>query len=113
MFGTRDSLIAAVKLTDLPGISIDTHCTAVTYIQLLFDQHEVIFANGAPCESLHTGPEAMKSISPAARAELFALFPELMTDPNLRRLAALCPHNRQQRQLIARHKKNKKPLIYL
>jgi len=29
MFGTRDSLIAAVKLTDLPGISIDTHCTAL------------------------------------------------------------------------------------
>jgi hypothetical protein len=36
-----------------------------------------------------------------------------MTDPNLRRLAALYPHNRQQRQLIARHKKNKKPLLYL
>ena len=62
MFGTRDSLIAAVKLTDLPGISIDTHCSAVTYIHLLFNQHEVIFANGAPCESLHTGAEAMKSI---------------------------------------------------
>ena len=113
MFGTRESLIAAVKLTDLPGISIDTQCAAVTYIHLLFDQHEVIYANGAPCESLHTGPEAMKSISPAARAELFALFPELMSDPNPRRLAALCPHNRQQRQLIARHKKNKKPLLCL
>ena len=111
MFGTQDSLIAAVKLTDLPGIHIDTDCTEVTYIHLLFDQHEVIFANGAPCESLHTGPEAIKSISPAARAELFAIFPELMTAPNQRRLAALCPENRQQRQLIARHKKNNKPLL--
>ena len=55
----------------------------------------------------------MKSISPAARAELFALFPELMSDPNPRRLAALCPHNRQQRQLNAHHKKNKKPLLCL
>ena len=113
MFGTQDSLIAAVKLTDLPGIHIDTDCTEVTYIHLLFDQHEVIFANGAPCESLHTGPEAIKSISPAARAELFAIFPELMTAPNQRRLAALCPENRQQRHLIARHKKNKKPLLCL
>ncbi|MDA7460602.1 Hint domain-containing protein [Planktomarina temperata] len=113
MFGTQDSLIAAVKLTDLPGIHIDTDCTEVTYIHLLFDQHEVIFANGAPCESLHTGPEAIKSISPAARAGLFAIFPELMTAPNQRRLAALCPENRQQRQLIARHKKNKKPLLCL
>ncbi|MDA9350773.1 Hint domain-containing protein [Planktomarina temperata] len=113
IFGTQDSLIAAVKLTDLPGIHIDTDCTEVTYIHLLFDQHEVIFANGAPCESLHTGPEAIKSISPAARAELFAIIPELMTAPNQRRLAALCPENRQQRQLIARHKKNKKPLLCL
>ena len=111
MFGTQDSLIAAIRLTDLPGIAIDTCCTEVTYIHLLFDQHEVIFANGAPCESLHTGPEAIKSISPAARAELFAIFPELMTNPNPRRLAALCPENRQQRQLIARHKKNNKPLL--
>ena len=113
MFGTQDSLIAAVKLTDFPGIHIDTDCTEVTYIHLLFDQHEVIFANGAPCESLHTGPEALKSISSAARAELFAIFPELMTAPSQHRLAALCPENRQQRQLIARHKKNKKPLLCL
>ena len=113
MFGTPDSLIAAVKLIDLSGIHIDTDCTEVTYIHLFFDQHEVIFANGAPCESLHTGPEAIKSISPAARAELFAIFPELMTAPNQRRLAALCPENHQQRQLIARHKKNKKPLLCL
>ncbi len=113
MFGTQDSLIAAVKLIDLPGIHIDTDCTEVTYIHLLFDQHEVIFANGAPCESLHTGPEALKSISSAARAELFAIFPELMTAPSQHRLAALCPENRQQRQLIARHKKNKKPLLCL
>ena len=113
MFGTRESLIAAVKLTDLPGISIDTQCAAVTYIHLLFDQHEVIFANGAPCESLHTGPEAIKSIPAAARSELFAIFPELVAKSCSRPLAALCPENRQQRQLIARHKKNKKPLLWL
>jgi hypothetical protein len=48
MFGTQDCLIAAIKLTDLPRIAIDTDCTDVTYIHLLFDQHEVITANGAP-----------------------------------------------------------------
>jgi hypothetical protein len=36
-----------------------------------------------------------------------------MTAPSQHRLAALCPENRQQRQLIARHKKNKKPLLCL
>jgi len=62
MFGTQDCLIATITLTDLPGIAIDTDCGDVTYIHLLFDQHEVITANGAPCESLRTGPEAIKSI---------------------------------------------------
>ena len=113
MFGTQDCLIAAIKLTDLPGIAIDTECGDVTYIHLLFDQHEVITANGAPCESLHTGPEAIKSIPAAARSELFAIFPELVAKSCSRPLAALCPENRQQRQLVARHKKNKKHLLCL
>jgi len=89
MFGTQDCLIAAIKLTDLPGIAIDTDCAGVTYIHLLFDEHEVITANGAPCESLHTGPEAMKSIPAATHAELFAIFPELMAKSCPRALAAL------------------------
>jgi hypothetical protein len=65
MFRTQDCLIAAIKLTDLPGIATDTDCADVTYIHLLFDQHEVITANGAQCESLQTGPETTKLI-PAA-----------------------------------------------
>ena len=113
MFGTQDCLIAAIKLTDLPGIAIDTDCGDVTYIHLLFDKHEVITANGAPFERLHTGPEAIKSIPAAARSELFAIFPELMAKCCPRPLAALCPENHQQRQLVAQHKKNKKHLLCL
>lgn len=113
MFGTQDCLIAAIKLTDFPRIAIDIDCTDVTYIHLLFDQHEVIIANGAPCESLHTSPEAMKLIPAAARAQLFAIFPELVAKSCPRPLVAFCPENRQQRQLVARYKKNKKQLLCL
>ena len=113
MFGTQDRLIAAIKLTDLSGIAIDIDCGDVSYVHLLFDQHEVITANGEPCESLHTGPEAIKSIPAAARSELFAIFPELKAKSCPHPLAALCPENRQQRQLVARHKKNKKHLLFL
>ena len=111
MFGTQDCLIAAIKLTYLPGITIDTECGDVTYIHLSFDRNEVITANGAPCESLHTGPEAIKSLPAAARSELFTIFPELMAKSCPRPLAALCPENRQQRQFVSRHKKNKKRLL--
>ena len=113
MFGTQDYLIAAIKLTHLPGIATDTECGDVAYIHLLFDRHEVITANGAPCESLHTGPEAIKSIPTAARSELFAIFPELVEKSCPRPLDALCPKNRQQRQLVARHKKNNEHLLCL
>ena len=110
MFGTQDCLIAVIKLTHLTGITIDTECGDVTYIHLSFDRNEVITANGAPCESLHTGPEAIKSTRTAARSELFAIFPELIAKSCPRPLEALCPKNRQQRQLAARHKKNKEHL---
>lgn len=44
----------------------------------------VCFAEGAPTESLFTGPEALKAIPPAALHEITAIFPELVTTfPNL------------------------------
>lgn len=52
-------------------------CRSVTYIHLLFDQHEVVFANGLPSESLYPGSTAMGSLNPKARAEVLTLFPDL------------------------------------
>ena len=39
--------------------------------------HEVVFSNGAPTESLYIGSQALKTLTPEAREEIFALFPEL------------------------------------
>lgn len=49
----------------------------VTYIHLLFDEHEVIYANDTPTESLHAGQLDKAEISAEARAELLSIFPEL------------------------------------
>lgn len=49
----------------------------VTYVHIAFDAHEIVFAEGIASESLHTGPDALRSMAPEARAELLALFPEL------------------------------------
>jgi Hint domain/Nidogen-like/RTX calcium-binding nonapeptide repeat (4 copies) len=54
----------------------------VRYIHLLFDNHEVIWANGAASESFHPGAEGMGAIDERTREELFAIFPELRADPN-------------------------------
>ena len=53
----------------------------VRYIHLLFEEHQVIFANGAPSESFFPGVEAFKMLAPAAKAEMQALFPDLLHAP--------------------------------
>lgn len=37
----------------------------------------MFFANGMACESLYPGPQGYGALSPAARAELATLFPDL------------------------------------
>lgn len=111
MFGVRDVLIPAIKLTDLPGIYVDEEIHEVEYFHLLFDQHEVIFAEGAPTESLYTGPQALKSLSPQAREEILTLFPELADRDYTPELSGFLPAGPKQKELVARHKKNSKILL--
>lgn len=111
MFGSPEVLIPAIKLTKIPGIFVDTAVTKVEYFHLVLDEHEVIFAEGAPTESLLTGPSAMKAMSPEAREELFTIFPELMACHNTTCPAFPIPTNKRQKQLVARHAKNRKALL--
>lgn len=77
VFGEEEVLIPAIKLTRLPGIWVDEGLCEVTYHHLLFDQHEVIFAEDAPTESLYLGPQANNAMSDEALEEIYTLFPEL------------------------------------
>lgn len=54
----------------------------VTYYHILFDRHEVVWANGAGSESFHPGGIGLSAVEARAREELFALFPALRSDPN-------------------------------
>ena len=111
MFGEAEVLIAATRLTELPGIFVDEDVETVTYVHVVMAQHRVIYAEGCPSESLFTGPEALKSLTEAARKELFQLFPDLAIrrgDPDP---ARLIPQGRQQKQLIARIGKNARRLL--
>ena len=44
----------------------------VTYVHIMFDQHEVVFSDGLATESFYTGDQAMAALAPAARAEIKA-----------------------------------------
>ena len=78
MTGTRQVLVPAHKLTILPGVTPVTDQGFVTYWHFLCDAHEVVFADNVPAETLYLGAEARKSLTPAAIAEITALFPGLM-----------------------------------
>lgn len=110
MIGTTEVLVAATRLTALPGIFVDETVAEVTYLHLVFGRHEIIFADGAATESLFTGPEALKSVPPEARAELLAIYPDLNTPNVTPRPALAIPKGRHQHDLVARHAKSRQPL---
>jgi hypothetical protein len=75
----------------------------VTYVHVLFDRHEVVFAEGAQSESLYTGDEALKALGEAARAEIFRLFPDLARRAEPAPGARMFLTGRQARDLAAGH----------
>lgn len=106
MFDTPEVLIAAKQLLPFPGVSQPKTDKGVTYVHFLFDQHEIVYANGAEAESLFFGEQAILAMSAAERAEIFAIFPELRPTPRRH-----IPHTKTARKLIARHVKNEKQLV--
>ena len=64
LFDSAEVLIPANKLLTLPGIDIAWDADGVEYFHFLFDDHQIVWSNGAPTESLFTGPEALKSVPP-------------------------------------------------
>ena len=80
LFGESEVLVAATHLVDGLDVTQD-EAEMVTYVHMLFDQHEVIYAEGAATESFHPGDIGFSAVSDKAREELFAVFPELRVDP--------------------------------
>lgn len=52
----------------------------VEYFHLLFDRHEILFAEGAATESYHPLLQDSQTRAPDTQAEILALFPDLAMD---------------------------------
>ena len=109
MFGQSEVLVPAIKLTALPGIFIDESAQQIEYFHLLFDAHEVIYAEGAPAESLYLGSQTVKAFSDEARAEIETIFPDFESQVHLH--ARVVPTEEEQQSLVARHAKNQKSVL--
>lgn len=108
MFDEDVVLVAAHRLTKVPGICVQDTLDTVTYFHILFDQHEIIYADLALSESLFAGPEAIKAVGPEAVQEIRALFPEILDPKFLPQPAAYIPRGKRQSALVDRHVKNEK-----
>lgn len=104
VFGETEVLIAAKKLLSLTGIDTDDSASPVTYYHILFDRHELVWANGALAESLYVGEQALKAMTEEGREEILQLFPELFETTFLP--ARPIPNGRSVRALLECHNKN-------
>jgi len=79
LFAEDQALATAKSL--LNDHSITRQCGGeVEYFHVMFDSHEIIFAEGAPTESFHPGQHAMDGLAEATREEIYGLFPQLRGD---------------------------------
>lgn len=111
----EETLVRATHLAKMEGgaARVMKGRREVTYFHILFEDHQIVFANGAPSESFFPGSLAMSALRNEARTEIFELFPELQyKDAELGyghkarnvarfshlpdRLKALKPRNRQR-----------------
>ena len=93
-FGTSEALSAAKHLVRI-GAAFAAPCSEVTYVHVMFDQHEVVYSNGFPTESFFAGDMSLSSLEDEARQELFDLFPGFRTN--------VYPHQGTARRCLKRH----------
>ncbi|GLQ28086.1 Hint domain-containing protein [Sulfitobacter pacificus] len=78
-FGESEVLIPAKFLIN--GTTVrPRNCVEVTYIHIMFDRHEVVFADGQASESFYANDTGLDVLSEESREELFSIFPELRSN---------------------------------
>lgn len=111
MFDAMEVLVAAKQLLRLDGIDYCDGPDGVEYFHILFDKHEIVFANGAETESMFTGPEAIKSVGPAALDEIYEIFPELRDRDYAPQSARILASGKMARKLASRHAQHGRHLV--
>lgn len=77
LFGESEILVKAKDLLNDKTVRLRRDGSAVTYVHLLFDRHQIINGNGLDSESYHPGDETLASFDPDTRDELLRLMPEV------------------------------------
>ncbi|MGY6549806.1 MAG: Hint domain-containing protein [Roseinatronobacter sp.] len=79
LFGETEVLVPAGHLVGQPGITRDFD--AVTYVHIMFEQHQIVLGDGMWSESFQPADHALDGLGAEQRDEIFALFPALADQP--------------------------------
>lgn len=81
LFNEPEVLVAARDLVNGRTIDVDRKLREVTYVHLLLEQHQVLWANGVETESFHPANAALSALDDADRQRLIRLAPQIAEDP--------------------------------
>jgi len=82
LFNTSEVLVAAKDLINGTCITVDMQVREITYIHVLLDQHQIVWANGLETESFHPASAAFTTLDAEDRSRLLADYPQLEYDPH-------------------------------
>lgn len=81
LFNVSEVLVAAEDLVNDTSVTVDHVLREVTYVHLLLEAHQIVFANGLESESFHPANIALDSIDPLQRAALLAVLSGTAENP--------------------------------
>jgi hypothetical protein len=73
LWNTPEVLVEAAHLIDDRAVTVDCSARSVDYVHILFEAHQIVWANGVATESFHPEAAAEGSLSPADAAAIAAL----------------------------------------
>lgn len=82
LFNTPEVLVAAEDLVNDSTITVDHLLREVTYVHILLESHNVVWANGLETESFHPSNTAMDTVDPVQRVGLKEILPDVETNPH-------------------------------
>lgn len=82
LFNSPEVLVAAEDLLNDGSITVDHALREVTYIHILLDRHNIVFANGMESESFHPANTALDTIEESQRKVLLSLLPGIEATPD-------------------------------
>ena len=81
LFNTDEVLVSAEHLVNDKSIFVDYSVKETAYHHIMFENHQIVWANGVESESYHPANTTLDTLDPYERERLLGKFPDLQHDP--------------------------------